>query len=61
MLQTALFRVARILNAVQQNILRRVKAEVIDSLNNIPQLEGKTEKSLSYAIDYFVKKFNTIV
>lgn len=59
-IQEKLYPVARILNPIQLETLRKVKAE-IDTLNNIPQLEGKTERSLGDAITQLIENFNSIV
>jgi hypothetical protein len=61
MIRTVLFPIARILNPVQQDVLRRAKTEVIDALNTIPTLQEKTENSFVKASDQFIEEFNTIV
>jgi hypothetical protein len=61
-INTKLFPVARILNPIQKETLRRVYHELRDALNTIPPIpNAKIDKTLTDIITKFLNDFNSIL
>jgi hypothetical protein len=61
-INTKLFPIARILNPIQKETLRRLYHELRDALNTIPPIpNAKIEKTLTDIITKFLNNFNSIL